>query len=116
MGQARRFLQRCLNQWKLPALTQNATLVVSELSTNAIRHTAKAPHSPVWLAVFLYTDELICAVSDPSPNPPHKEPLEPYADAGRGLHVVTALTSSWGWNPAPPPGKIVWASLPIRHH
>ncbi|MER5546451.1 ATP-binding protein [Streptomyces sp. NPDC002589] len=111
--QARRFLQHCLGQWKLPAPNDNATLVVSELSTNALRHSGTPGSDPVWLAIILYTEELICAVADPSPKPPRTTALDSHSDAGRGLHVVSALSSSWGWSPSPPPGKIVWARLPL---
>ncbi|GHI04590.1 ATP-binding protein [Streptomyces cellostaticus] len=111
--QARRFLQHCLSQWQLPAPVDSATLVVSELSTNALQHSRTPGSGPVWLAIILYTEELICAVADPSPKPPRTQSLAPLSEAGRGLHVIAALSSSWGWSPSPPPGKIVWARIPL---
>jgi GAF domain-containing protein len=48
------------------------------------------------------------------------EPLQPYlagtdlvlpTATGRGLAVVSALASSWGWYPEPGGGKVVWAEL-----
>jgi hypothetical protein len=51
---------------------------------------------------------VVVVVTDPSPDPPVKR--EPLADAehGRGLHVVEALSYSWGWTPYEP-GKAVYA-------
>ena len=37
--------------------------------------------------------------------------LEPYAEGGRGLALVEAFSSRWGWYPASIAGlaKVVWA-------
>jgi hypothetical protein len=35
------------------------------------------------------------------------------AEAGRGLLIVAALASRWGWHPARNGGKYTWATLPL---
>lgn len=115
-SQARRFVAATLDRWDLAALTPDTALVVSELVTNAVQH-ALAPGAadrgeyPVWLGVFLHPDDLVCAVSDPSPLPPRPREAASGALGGRGLSLVGALCANWSWSPTPPRGKTVWAAL-----
>ncbi|MEU8781329.1 ATP-binding protein [Streptomyces sp. NPDC048637] len=102
-GRARRFLLTALSQWNLTPLVDDATLIVSELVANAIRHTRTADGQRIWLALHLLPNELICAATDPIPHPPELLSADATADRGRGLHVVDNLSSSWGWSPAAAP-------------
>jgi hypothetical protein len=49
-------------------------------------------------------------VIDPSPEPPVKRPLAGDSEDGRGLHIVEALSASWGWTPRDT-GKAVYAAF-----
>ncbi|MGW2858195.1 ATP-binding protein [Streptomyces sp. NPDC001205] len=121
VAESRAFLMRCLTRWRLNTPGQtfagDALLIVSELVTNAVLHTRtslqRTPRRRLWLALHIQPNALICAVSDPSPAPPHMTIPAPCADAGRGLQLVTALSTAWGWTPTPPPGKTVWARLAL---
>ncbi len=96
-------------------LGDDAGLVVSELITNAITaYDDLPPHAPLppvrlWLASD--TELVLVMVGDASSRPPlHVDP-GPGADSGRGLRLVEAVSSRWGWYPANAAGtvKVVWA-------
>lgn len=113
--QARRFVEVTLNGWALQLLVPDATLVVSELVTNAVRHALDpapdASEYPLWLGIFLRPGDLVCAVSDPSSTPPCQRNPDDSASGGRGLNLVSALSDSLHWSLTPPQGKTVWATL-----
>jgi hypothetical protein len=50
-------------------------------------------------------------VADVSPRSPMRLNLKPDAEGGRGLALVEAFSSRWGWHPASVAGlaKVVWA-------
>ncbi|MGW4033420.1 ATP-binding protein [Streptomyces sp. NPDC004838] len=117
--QARNFVASTLNGWALESLVPDATLVVSELVTNAVQHAldpiaADEGDYPVWLGIFLHPGDLVCAVTDPSSTPPRPRDAEDGALGGRGLALVTALSETWSWELTPPRGKTVWAALPLQ--
>lgn len=117
-GRAREFAARTLREWALQSLAEDVELVVSELVGNAMRHAVShAPpvtaHQPVRLTLLRYTRRLVCAVTDPSPAPPRLRDPGSDTAGGRGLILVSALSDTWSWRPAPPRGKTVWASLPL---
>ncbi|WP_405997043.1 ATP-binding protein [Streptomyces sp. NBC_00829] len=118
-AQARGFVASTLYGWGVQHLAPDASLVVSELVTNAIRH-ALDPAStdngdyPVWLGLFLHPGDLVCAVTDPSSAPPCPRQADGRATGGRGLTLISSLCESWSWSLTPPQGKTVWATLPLR--
>lgn len=118
-GQARRFVAVTLDGWSLPALAGDMQLLVTELVTNAVRHALGPAPSyggddyPVWLGLFRHSDHVVCAVSDPSPEPPRPRAAGTSATGGRGLALIGALSDAWSWCPTAPYGKTVWASLPF---
>ena len=96
----------------LPADTRDvATLLVSELASNAVRHGAPE----LRLRVRIDDGRLVVAVHDASP----RRPLLPdSADAqqtsGRGLLITAALADDWGVEiDAPAAGKTVWFALDL---
>ncbi|WP_444852280.1 ATP-binding protein [Streptomyces sp. NPDC000229] len=94
------------------------TLVVSELVTNAVQHglarsSSPPSENPVWLGLFRYPGVVVCAVTDPSGDPPRPRTADDAAGNGRGLALVGALSESWSWDPAPQRGKTVWATLSL---
>ncbi|MEU3999691.1 MULTISPECIES: ATP-binding protein [Streptomyces] len=112
---ARSFTRDTLRGWSLGHRCDDATLVITELATNAVTHAAPrcAGAQDVRLGFRLEPAHLLLTVSDPDDRPPVRTPGTGAAleEHGRGLHIVDALSEAWGWTPAPPAGKTVWARL-----
>jgi anti-sigma regulatory factor (Ser/Thr protein kinase) len=114
---AREFTGQTLQGWGLPDLADDAALIVSELVTNALRHGLRdlsAVPDQVELIWWRRTGQIICMVTDPGAEPPVMvlQP-DPFAEEGRGLHVVDALSATWGWTRLGGCRKAVWATLPV---
>jgi anti-sigma regulatory factor (Ser/Thr protein kinase) len=100
----------------LPELVDTASLLVSELVTNALRH-GGGPHE---LLVQVDGEVVDVGVRDGSPRPPHSMVSDGpgatlavdggLAENGRGLLLVDLLADSWGWRPENG-GKLVWFRL-----
>ncbi len=110
---ARAHLRRLLWEWGQEEVGQDAGVVVSELVTNSIVASAELLPAVASVLVWLGSDthRVLLAVADASPRPPTRLNLEPDAEGGRGLALVEAFTSRWGWHPASIAGlvKVVWA-------
>ncbi|MFF1446769.1 ATP-binding protein [Streptomyces sp. NPDC058274] len=109
--QARRLTRARLSRWAVCGDTcDTAALVVSELVTNAIMHTASRS-----VTCELHDgDELVrIAVRDEgcAPGEPHASPQRPDEEHGRGLLLVAAVSRAWG-SQETGPGLLVWAELP----
>ncbi|MEU2332192.1 ATP-binding protein [Streptomyces sp. NPDC013172] len=112
-AQARRLARARLTGWSLCADTcDTALLVLSELVTNAIVHTAS---SRVVCELRDGDDTVRIAVHDEgcAPDEPHPSPQRPEEEHGRGLLLVEALCLAWGAQEHGP-GLLVWAELPRR--
>ncbi|WP_406740503.1 ATP-binding protein [Streptomyces atratus] len=110
---ARRLAGERLDAWGIPYGSDThdtVTLVVAELSANAVRHglvpgrdfrlRLSAESSTVRVEVTDTRGEKVPALTDPSDS----------SSGGRGLLLVAALADRWGWYPcADGPGKTVWA-------
>ncbi|MEU0190364.1 ATP-binding protein [Streptomyces afghaniensis] len=111
-AQARRLTRARLTGWSVCEDTcDSAALVVSELVTNAIVHTASTH-----IVCELHDgDDLVrIAVRDEgcAPGRPHTAGrARPEEEHGRGLLLVDALCESWGAHEHGP-GLLVWAELP----
>ncbi|MGW4759978.1 ATP-binding protein [Streptomyces chartreusis] len=110
----RRFILETISAWELNALADDLTTVVNELPTNALQHALPGPgdgQPKGCLGIARTGSAVVCAVSDPSYTPPVcvRPPL--LADTGRGLLIVDALTTRWGYAAASPQGKTVWARI-----
>jgi anti-sigma regulatory factor (Ser/Thr protein kinase) len=106
---ARRAMARAADLWCLDReLTETALLLVSELTTNAIRHGTP----PVRLSLRLERDRLRVEVTDSSPTLPELNDPGPDQIGGRGLQIVQQLAASWGAIASPARlGKTVWFEL-----
>jgi anti-sigma regulatory factor (Ser/Thr protein kinase) len=115
---AREFSERTLRGWGLPGLADDAAVIVSELVSNAIRHGAGGPngngldYDRIELILWRRSGQIICAVTDPGTGAPAMADPGPLAEQGRGLHVVEALSATWGWTRLGDHRKAVWAAVP----
>jgi hypothetical protein len=82
-------------------------LVVTELLSNAVEH----GRAPVRIQVTAASATVHIEVHDAGPGTPQTQPLWAHRLRGRGLLVVEALSSGWGWT-GDPTGTIVWADIP----
>jgi anti-sigma regulatory factor (Ser/Thr protein kinase) len=106
---ARRAMARAAELWRLDReLTETALLLVSEVTTNAIRHGTP----PVRLSLRLENNRLRVEVTDSSPALPEPTNAGPDQTSGRGLHIVQQLAGAWGATSSPRRlGKTVWFEL-----
>ncbi|MEV5874972.1 ATP-binding protein [Streptomyces sp. NPDC052101] len=113
VAQARRLTHARLTRWSVCADTcDSAALVISELVTNAIVHTAS---NRVVCELHDHDDTVRIAVRDwgCAPGEPHPSPQRPDEEHGRGLFLVDALCRAWGAQEHGP-GLLVWAELARR--
>jgi anti-sigma regulatory factor (Ser/Thr protein kinase) len=117
---ARRFTAAPLDKWGVGPLIDDCALVVSELTTNAIRAleeacredaraTAGGPSPVIWLQLRLTARRLLCEVWDPLDQPPAPAQADLLAESGRGLLLVATLADAWAFYPSPVGGKAVIA-------
>ncbi|MBA4863811.1 ATP-binding protein [Streptomyces sp. PSKA54] len=93
---------------------EDVAVTVSELVSNALRYgripsVDLASQSSVWLAVWDRWSCVVCAVTDAGNGIPFVKQADEFAESGRGLQVVSALSDAWGWSPRADRGKVVWA-------
>ncbi|MFJ7627702.1 ATP-binding protein [Streptomyces sp. NPDC097595] len=102
---------------------ETAKLLVSELATNAVRHsedgeaTTSLPPSQSGVETFELLLEVVSgavrlSVWDRDPRPPVLKEVGVDAMGGRGIFIVAAMSRAWGYYPArSAPGKVVWAEI-----
>jgi anti-sigma regulatory factor (Ser/Thr protein kinase) len=100
-----------LTAWQLAHLDEAASLLVSELVTNAVRHargidvvTVNLHAGRTWLRIEVQDTDRHW----PQPRIPGK-----HDDSGFGFILVDALASNWGVRETEA-GKAVWAELDTR--
>jgi hypothetical protein len=113
-ARARRLTRARLTGWSVCEDTcDSAALVVSELVTNAIVHTAS---THIVCELHDSEDLVRIAVRDEgcAPGQPHAAGrTRPEEEHGRGLLLVDALCHAWGAHEHGP-GLLVWAELPRK--
>ena len=106
-AKARRHVRAALYAWDVPVEETVAALLTSELVTNAIRYETG---ETVMLVISSTCGQFRVDVHDTScfvPIPVHG-PAD--AEAGRGLMLVSSLSSQWGFYPTTA-GKAVFFTL-----
>jgi anti-sigma regulatory factor (Ser/Thr protein kinase) len=101
-----------------------AELLVSELVTNAVRFTGnptrtlsyseRANAGLISLSLRHFREGLLIEVFDTDSNPPTRLRAEDYAESGRGLMLVEALSKEWSYFFPPDGGKVVYCFLELR--
>ena len=104
---ARRFVEQTVTDWDLKALLDDALLVASELTANAVTHADSSCRIRLSLTETAFRIEVV----DTGAGTPEPQPSSETSEHGRGLHLIGALTSAWGLEVAPGDGKVVWAEL-----
>ncbi|MEV5127927.1 ATP-binding protein [Streptomyces decoyicus] len=112
--EARRRVSALLLEWGADQqVRDDVELVVSELFTNAVRHTDS---EKVGCELALFGAHIRIEITDqggPEDSAPHVQPGSVDKECGRGLFLVGALSESWGSRPADSgQGRVVWADLP----
>ncbi|HZR14231.1 MAG TPA: ATP-binding protein [Acidimicrobiia bacterium] len=113
VGTARHAVTTELRAAGLDDLTDVATLLTSELATNAVRHA----RTRFRLSVERDGPCLRVEVTDASDEPRRVSPSDPLHDpvtpepGGLGLALVTALATRWGFEQRRGDGEVVWFEL-----
>ena len=102
---------------------ETAVLLVSELVTNAVRfagdpkraprYSKRADASVISLSLRYFRGSLLIEVFDTDDNPPVLSGRDDYAESGRGLLLVNALSKEWSYFFPPGGGKVVYCVLEI---
>ncbi len=107
VSMARRFVDRTLSSWGAERAAFDTQLITSELVTNAIRHGGGA----IQLRLLRHKAEFACVVADHNHAAPIAAVTDIFAEYGRGLRLVDALCTGWGWLTPSGTRKLVWAVL-----
>lgn len=99
-------MREILAGWDAEEFEESASLLVSELVTNAVLHA----RSPAELTMRLLDGELWVGVSDANAGPAVRKRYGPDAGTGRGLLLVERIATAWGTEPSGT-GKLVWFQL-----
>jgi anti-sigma regulatory factor (Ser/Thr protein kinase) len=104
-----------LQEWNLAQLVDDAELIVSELTTNALKASMSLTETqPIAVDLLASHDWLIIQVWDALPAAPDLRAYAPDAEAGRGLQIVSLLSDRWGFYCPRSGGKTVWAAIGVN--
>jgi anti-sigma regulatory factor (Ser/Thr protein kinase) len=103
---ARHLIAQVVDLVDADSLAVDACIVTSELVANAVRYA----DDEVKVRCRIDEDRFLVEVDDDARGEPQVENPDPDTERGRGLLIVSRLSTAWGWQPAPD-GKSVWAEL-----
>jgi anti-sigma regulatory factor (Ser/Thr protein kinase) len=93
---ARRFLREVAAGRLPPQMLDSASLLTSELVSNAVRHAKREPGDEMQLTVSVENLSVRVGVQDTGPGFDPEHLPEPTAGSGWGLRLVDAVSSRWG--------------------
>ena len=105
-ARARRFVESVLDGTELDHLAYPATMLVSELVTNAILHSG----TPLEVVVVPDGHRLRVEVHDGSAEMAVRKHYSDMSGTGRGLMLVERIAAEWGCDRTAH-GKVVWFEL-----
>jgi anti-sigma regulatory factor (Ser/Thr protein kinase) len=105
---ARDFIAGFVGSPELVEIRDTCVLLVSEVVTNALRHS----DGQVTLQLWRYPDRLRVEVSDETSRGPVDTGGGPLDESGRGVPLMDALSDRWGHAPHGE-GKVVWFELDL---
>jgi CheY-like chemotaxis protein/anti-sigma regulatory factor (Ser/Thr protein kinase) len=103
---AREFVRRWLHDSGADHVFDEASLIVTELATNAVLHAS----SPYEVRLSRSDGVVRIEVADGDPGTPEPQPFSAVAESGRGVVIVSAISAAWGIE-TQPNGKVTWAEL-----
>ncbi|MEV6245182.1 ATP-binding protein [Streptomyces sp. NPDC051742] len=103
-GHMRRILRMFLTRWELDRLAAPATLALTELVANVVRH---VPDRRCSVLMLREPYGLRVEVTDAVPGALIAKLAGPLEERGRGLALVEAVTDRWGADETAG-GKTVW--------
>jgi Histidine kinase-like ATPase domain len=109
-GEARRYVREAICTWDVPVDPHVAVLLTSELVTNAI---GREPGETVMLVITRACDQLRVDVHDTSWSLPAPVDAPVDAETGRGLMLVSSLSTEWGFYRTTA-GKAVYFTLAFQ--
>jgi anti-sigma regulatory factor (Ser/Thr protein kinase) len=107
---ARSRVRAAIYAWDVPVDTAAAVLLTSELVTNAIRHETG---ETIMLVISCARGQLRIDVHDTSCSVPMLVDGPTDAETGRGLMLVSSLSTEWGYYRTPA-GKAVYFTLSLE--
>ena len=108
-GMARQLVRDVLTRAGASHVMDDAMLVMSELATNAVRYGAE----PITAHASVEGHNLILAVQDGRASDlPYPKVLTATEPNGRGMHLVAAMATRWGWDSSVN-SKVVWAEISL---
>ena len=112
VAKARAFVARTLGSHQIGADADAATLLTSEIVTNAIQHTKSGVDDGTVTIVVIRVPQgvLVEVIDDGSAGTPVVKG-DLYAADGHGLYLVQHLAAQWGYL-REPAGTTVWFQLP----
>jgi len=110
---ARQYVVDTCTDWGVTRVAKLASLIASELVTNAVVHA----RTPALMALRLGNAMLDVSVRDNDPRPMYR-PAPGLTGAhegehGRGLLILEAMADEWGSHPTAD-GKVVWATISTK--
>lgn len=112
--EARRLVRDAIRAWGLPVdsdVADVAFLLTSEVVANAVTHGSESASATIRLSVDGAEGRLLVEVDDTSFDPPVVRNDPPSgSEHGRGMLLVDALASAWGYRFIPT-GKTVYFTL-----
>ncbi|MFF9034510.1 ATP-binding protein [Streptomyces sp. NPDC014892] len=109
VAEARHFVAAILQE---RSVADDAVLVVSELATNAVRHTLSGSVGGWFLVVVAFRADCVRleVVDQGGKSVPRMRDAASQDVGGRGLVLVSACAKDWGVKDVPS-GRTVWADL-----
>lgn len=104
-----RAARRFVDEHCPPEVRDIATLLTSEVVTNAVLHAA----TPLTLGIRVHRRSVLIGVTDSNTLSPRPTLAHTQREGGRGLALVDALADRWGCEEQPE-GKTVWFLLERR--
>lgn len=104
--EARDWLAALLDGWGDSMARYDATLLLSEVVTNAIRH---AHGGTILVSVTLAPSHLLAQVHDDSPSSPARRAAG--ESGGWGLGLLDEISARWGVDQHADDGKTVWFEI-----
>lgn len=95
--------------WSVSSACEVVTLAVSELVGNAVRHGGSGR---LTLRLSMTPRRLRLEVVDSGPGTPVVRTPPVDAESGRGLWLISELSTRWGVEPEPP-GKRIWVEVAL---